>query len=175
MKRHLTSRRVAAVVIGVAIATVIILSAVTAQGRSSAPRAHTGTVALGNTALGTILVDARGRTLYLFEKDRNGVSTCDATCRTYWPALTSRGAPRAGRGVQQSLLRLAARNGVRQVTYAGHPLYTFTGDTHAGQTNGEGLTNFGARWDALTANGHKVAPTASSGGYGNGYSPGGGY
>ena len=79
----------------------------------------------------------------------------------------------------QSLLGLTpAHNGLRQVTYAGHPLYTFVGDKHAGQTTGEGLNNFGAGWYALTANGKKVEPAApapsTGGGYGGGYSYGSG-
>ena len=67
-------------------------------------------------------------------------------------------------------------DGKRQVTYAGHPLYTFAGDTKAGQTTGEGLTNFGASWDVVSASGRAVEPTTSdSGGTGNGYGGGYGY
>src|SRR5689334_9790623 len=127
-------------------------------------------VALEKTGLGPVLVDSRGRTLYLFEKDRNSVSMCNTACLAYWPALTSGHTPIAGKGVQQSLLGLSrAQNGVRQVTYAGHPLYTFVGDKKAGQTTGEGLNNFGAEWYALGVRGQKVEanPSASSGsGYG---------
>jgi predicted lipoprotein with Yx(FWY)xxD motif len=136
-------------------------------------------VALRKTTLGTVLVDARGRTLYLFEKDRGRVSACTSACLQYWPAFTSRATPRAGKGVRQSMLKLAKQsNGSLQVTYAGHPLYTFVGDKQAGQTSGEGLTNFGAGWDALAANGQKIEKSpstgSSSGGYG-GYSSGGGW
>jgi predicted lipoprotein with Yx(FWY)xxD motif len=141
--------------------------------------AHGGTsakgavVALRKTTLGAILVDARGRTLYLFEKDRSGMSACDTACAKYWPALTSRATPRAGKGVKQSMLRVTGQhNGLRQVTYAGHPLYTFVGDKRAGQTTGEGLSNFGADWYALAASGQKVEQSQSSGG---GYSSGGGW
>jgi predicted lipoprotein with Yx(FWY)xxD motif len=99
------------------IALGIILSAIgaatmlvaTAQAKVS-PKSRVrngGTViAVGKTAIGTILVDSRGRTLYLFEKDRNGVSMCNTTCLSCWPALTGHGTPRAGKGVHQSLLRL---------------------------------------------------------------------
>ena len=82
-------------------------------------------------------------------------------------------APRAGSGIQKTLLTLGrAHNGVRQVLYAGHPLYTFVGDKSAGQTTGEGLTNFGAGWYVVAANGRKIehdsnaTTTSSSGGYG---------
>ena len=134
-------------------------------------------VSVRKTALGSILVDARGRTLYLFEKDRNGASMCSSACAAYWPPLTSHAAPRAGTGVHKTLLALSnTRNGVRQVVYAGHPLYTFVGDKRAGQTTGEGLTNFGAAWYAIAASGKKVdrdnnagssSNSSSSGGYGS--------
>jgi predicted lipoprotein with Yx(FWY)xxD motif len=128
-------------------------------------------VALRKTTLGSILVDARGRTLYLFEKDSSGMSACNTACVAYWPALTSGTTPRAGKGVRQSMLKLVRqRNGLRQVTYAGHPLYTFVGDKHAGQTTGEGLTNFGAGWYAVAASGQKVEESQPSG---PGYSSGG--
>jgi predicted lipoprotein with Yx(FWY)xxD motif len=132
-------------------------------------------VTLRKTSLGTILVDPRGRTLYLFEKDGKGVSACNTACLSYWPAFTSRTVPRAGTGVQQSLLRLAKpRHGLRQVTYAGHPLYTFVGDKRSGQTTGEGLNNFGGGWDVLAADGRKIEKSHSTGS-GYGYSSGGGY
>ena len=78
--------------------------------------------------------------------------------------------------MRQSLLGLAKpQHGLRQVTYAGHPLYTFVGDKRAGQTSGEGLSNFGADWYALSASGGKVeqnqsskSSSSSSGGYGSG-------
>jgi predicted lipoprotein with Yx(FWY)xxD motif len=167
MKQLLSTRLLA---LGVAIAAAALVVAVAQAGTSSSPRPA---VALRNTALGPILVDAHGRTLYLFEKDRNGVSMCDSACVTYWPKLTSHGTPHAGKGVRQSLLGLGR---ARQVTYAGHPLYTFVGDKHAGQTSGEGLTNFGADWYAVSASGQKVERSAStSTGYGSSSSPGGGW
>ena len=141
----------------------------TAQART----AKSTVVTLRKTSLGTILVDPRGRTLYLFEKDRKGKSACTSACLSYWPAFTSRTVPRAGTGVRQSLLGLAKpQHGLRQVTYAGHPLYSFVGDKRAGQTSGEGLSNFGADWYALSAGGRKVeqnessnSSSSSSGGY----------
>ena len=130
---------------------------------SGTPRAPKGAlVALGKTALGKVLVDARGRTLYLFEKDKHGRSACYGACAAYWPPLLSPAKPRAGMGVRASLLGVATRTGgKRQVTYAGHRLYTFVGDTKAGQTTGEGSTAFGAAWDALAASGRSVEPAAS--------------
>jgi predicted lipoprotein with Yx(FWY)xxD motif len=161
MKQFLSTRLLAA---GIAVGAALLLVAGVQAGSSSHARTRTtrALVALRKTALGTILVDARGRTLYLFEKDRNGVSMCTGACAKYWPPLTSHGTPRAGKGVKQSLLRLVrARNGARRVSYAGHPLYTFVADKRAGQTAGEGLDNFGAEWYAVAANGHKVEQTTA--------------
>jgi predicted lipoprotein with Yx(FWY)xxD motif len=182
MKQLLSTRLIA---LGIVIGAAAMLVATAQAMVSSKSRVRdTGTVvALRKTAIGAILVDSRGRTLYLFEKDRNGVSLCNTACTSYWPALTSHGAPRAGKGVHQSLLRLSrAHNGVQQVTYAGHPLYTFVGDKRAGQTTGEGLSNFGAGWYALAASGRKVEQSNTGGGstsgggvYGYGYGSGGGY
>jgi predicted lipoprotein with Yx(FWY)xxD motif len=134
-------------------------------------------VTLGQTALGKVLVDARGRTLYQFGKDKPGRSACYGTCAKYWPPLLSAAKPRPGKGVRASLLGITKRtDGKRQVTYAGHPLYTFVGDTKAGQTTGEGLQNFGASWDALAAGGRAVQPPAAdSGGTDGGYGDGSGY
>jgi hypothetical protein len=77
--------------------------------------------------------------------------------------------------VRASLLGVTRRaDGRRQVTYAGHPLYRFVGDTKAGQTSGEGLTDFGAAWDAITPNGRSIEPSAAGSG-GSGDSSGSGW
>jgi predicted lipoprotein with Yx(FWY)xxD motif len=149
-------------------------AAIVATAQARAPKS--AVVTLRKTSLGAILVDPRGRTLYLFEKDSKSTSACTTACLSYWPAFTSRTVPRAGTGVRQSLLGLTKpQHGLRQVTYAGHPLYTFVGDKRAGQTSGEGLSNFGADWYALAASGRKVeqsqstnSSSGSSGGYGSG-------
>jgi len=170
-------------VLGVALAALLMLGAAAQAGNSSASRSGGSLVGLRKTALGTILVDSRGRTLYLFEKDRKGSSTCDSVCARYWPPLTSKGVARAAGGVRRSLLGLTGSGeGVRQVTYAGHPLYRFIGDKRAGQTTGEGLADFGAEWYAVSAGGHAVErgdtrrsgangdpSTSSSGGVSRGY------
>ena len=114
-------------------------------------------VSTGKTGLGRIIVNGQGRTLYLFEKDKRGSSACAGTCAMYWPPLITRGKPIAGRGVKSSLLGTIRRsNGARQVTYAGHPVYRYVLDTKAGQTNGEGLDDFGAGWDVLSPAGKKI-------------------
>ena len=167
-------------VLGVVGATTLLIAAAQASTTSrSRLGASRGTlVALRKTSLGSVLVDARGRTLYLFEKDRNGVSACDTACLKYWPALTTRGMPRAGSGVHRSQLRITPpRHGRSQVIYAGHPLYTFVGDKRPGQTTGEDLTNFGGGWYALAASGRKIERAQDSSGSSSntGSGSGGGY
>jgi predicted lipoprotein with Yx(FWY)xxD motif len=109
------------------------------------------------TSLGQVVADGRGRTLYLFEKDSPTRSRCSGTCAVYWPPLLKGAGPFAVKGVQRSLLGTITRaDGTRQVTYAGHPLYRFSGDTARGQTNGEGLQDFGAGWYALSPTGKKI-------------------
>jgi predicted lipoprotein with Yx(FWY)xxD motif len=114
-------------------------------------------VKLGQSGLGQILVDSHGRTLYLWAHDRHHKSTCYGYCAAYWPALTTKGKPRAVGGARKALLGTTRRrDGRMQVTYHGHPLYRFSGDTKAGDTTGEGLTDFGGRWDPVSAAGLAV-------------------
>jgi predicted lipoprotein with Yx(FWY)xxD motif len=121
-----------------------------------APPATT-TIALRNSAFGPILVDGAGRTLYLFEADRSGMSTCNADCASVWPPLLADGAPVAGAGINQSLLTTSTRNdGSHEVVYNGHPLYYFVSDKQAGDVTGEALSSFGAKWFVLSAAGGKV-------------------
>jgi len=124
-------------------------------------------VAVASSGLGRILVDGRGRTLYLFEKDRRGKSACAGKCAAFWPPLITSGKPRATAGAKTSLLGTTKRaDGRLQVTYNHHPLYTFVKDTRKGQTSGEGLDAFGAEWYAVSAAGTKVEKNAAkSSGY----------
>lgn len=105
--------------------------------------------------LGTILTDAEGRTLYLFEADTDGTSTCYDDCAANWPALTTDGEPQAGDGVDASLLGTTERDdGTVQVTYAGQPLYYFAGDAAAGDTNGQGVSEV---WYVVAPDGSKIS------------------
>jgi predicted lipoprotein with Yx(FWY)xxD motif len=114
-------------------------------------------VSLHHSQLGTFLSDAKGRTLYLFEADKGIMSTCYSACASVWPPLTSTGAVRAGAGVNASLLGSAKRkDGTVEVTYKRHPLYYYAADSTPGQTTGQGLNQFGAKWYVLAANGNKI-------------------
>jgi len=105
------------------------------------------TVSTKTTSLGTFLVDAKGRTLYLWDADHGSMSTCTGACAQAWPPVTTTGTPKANGAVKASLLGTTKRaDGSSELTYAGHPLYTFAGDTQPGQTTGEGSNGFGAPW-----------------------------
>ena len=142
---------------GIAIIVALVLVSTAAALAPSGSAARATTVATAANGLGRILVDGRGRTLYLFEKDKRAQSECSGVCIAYWPPLLAKGKWIGINGVKQSLLASIRRaDGSRQLTYAGHPLYLFSGDTKRGQTNGEGLTDFGAGWYALNAAGKKI-------------------
>lgn len=135
---------------------------------SPSPSATTvGRVSARSTSLGKILVDGGGRTLYLFEADKKNKSTCMGECVKIWPPLIVTGKPEAGTGgVRGNLLSTTTRdNGTKQVTYNGHPLYTFTGDHKAGDTNGQGDVAFGDTWYVLNRAGKKnTTPQRNTGG-----------
>jgi predicted lipoprotein with Yx(FWY)xxD motif len=131
-------------------------SSTSASTPTPATSTNAAVVSLRSTSLGKVLVDGSGRTLYLFEKDKGPKTTCFGTCASAWPPVTSTGKPTAGAGVTASKLTLVKGPDGQQVLYAGHPLYTYAGDGGPGQTTGEGLTDYGAPWYALSAAGKTV-------------------
>jgi predicted lipoprotein with Yx(FWY)xxD motif len=131
---------------------------------------QTATVGVATTGLGKILVDSRGRTLYLFKKDSGTNSACAGACASAWPPLRANVEPTVGSGTNASLVATTRRSdGAQQVTYNGHPLYLYQGDQKPGDTDGQGSTAFGAAWYALTPAGNQVSGRASSSGGGGGY------
>jgi predicted lipoprotein with Yx(FWY)xxD motif len=157
--------RLSAILLALAGAVAIVVTVASRPAHAATSVATT--VDLGKSALGRMLVTSRGRTLYLFEKDRNGRSSCTGTCATFWPPLLTTANPHAGTGVRASLLGTTRRpDGKLQVTYRRHPLYTFALDKRAGQTKGEGLKEFGGGWYAVSAAGTKIDDdTGGGGGY----------
>src|SRR3954451_18108809 len=142
--------------------------------KSASPAAGSGgtSVAVAGSKLGKILVDGTGRALYLFEADKGQPSACGGACASGWPRLTTKGGASAcggacasvgpplttkggataGAGVTASKLGSIKRSdGTAEVTYNGHPLYTFAGDSAAGQTTGQGSDDFGAERYVLSA------------------------
>jgi predicted lipoprotein with Yx(FWY)xxD motif len=134
--------KIQALTVAVVVAAAVIAAAIFGDASSAASqKAPKGAlISTHKTGLGKVIADARGHTLYLFEKDKSRMSSCNGACLAYWPAVLTSAKPRAGAGVRASLLGVTKRaDGRRQVTYAGHPLYRFVGDTRSGQTTGEGL------------------------------------
>jgi predicted lipoprotein with Yx(FWY)xxD motif len=122
------------------------------------PNAEEGTVfvSLGSAAgLGQVLVDSAGHTLYAFSKDSGKTSTCEGACAKAWPPLlVEHGEPEPSNGATASRLDTITRpDGTRQVTYAGHPLYSYAGDKQPGEANGNGSSAFGGTWSALKGSG----------------------
>ena len=135
-----------------------------------------GTVATAEAGgFGNVLVDSQGMTVYEFAKDQGTTSSCYGACAEGWPPVLAEGKPTAGAGAMSSQLGTTKRkDGTMQVTYAGHPLYTFVGDTEPGQATGNESTAFGGKWSVIDEAGEAVAgaPSESSssessaGGYG---------
>ncbi|HET7454626.1 MAG TPA: hypothetical protein VFJ76_03810 [Solirubrobacterales bacterium] len=115
-------------------------------------------VSLGSVKeLGMVLVDSNGMTLYDFHKDKGTTSSCYGPCAEGWPPLLTEGEATVGNGASSSQLGTTERkDGTTQVTYAGHPLYTFVADKKPGEANGNDVSAFGAQWYALQGNGEEA-------------------
>jgi predicted lipoprotein with Yx(FWY)xxD motif len=109
------------------------------------------------TEYGRVLVDGRGRALYLFTRDRTAASRCYGACAHNWPPFLTAGKPVAGAHTRADLLG-RTRRGSRshQVTYRGHPLYYYVGDRHPGEVLCQDVEEFGGRWFVVTRNGNAV-------------------
>ncbi len=133
-------------------------SSSTGTQETTAPATAKGGAAVLTVAsvpkVGTILVDAAGFTVYDFHKDKGTTSSCYGACAKVWPPLTTTDAPKAGKGAMASKLGTTKRkDGTVQVTYAGHPLYTYVTDKQPGEANGQDIDSFGAEWYALRGSG----------------------
>jgi predicted lipoprotein with Yx(FWY)xxD motif len=129
------------------------------QASPTAAAARTAKVQLRHTSIGNILVSGSGFTLYRFTRDPRNRNTCAPVteCSSIWPALRTSGKPLAGPGVKRSLLSsIPLAGGGRQVTYAGHPLYTYRPSTEPGETSYVGVMAFGGTWDAVSSSGGLV-------------------
>jgi predicted lipoprotein with Yx(FWY)xxD motif len=166
MSRNRTALASAAVAVGLGAWPVALAAqpaTAAAHTRQQArPQAHAAagpaTISLRKTSLGMILVNARGFTVYAFGKDAKRQDRCAAIsgCSVIWPIVKTSGTPRAGKGVKRSLLGTIKVGGATQVTYAGHPLYTYSGDGFKGSTSYIGIRQFGGTWSGLRASGATV-------------------
>jgi predicted lipoprotein with Yx(FWY)xxD motif len=133
------------------------------------PTANGSLLSAQPTSLGTILVDGKGRTVYEFANDKNGGSTCTGGCAANWPFVPSpTSLPTSLPGVSGQLGTTTRSDGAHQVTIAGHPVYTFAGDSAPGQTKGQGIVLDGGLWTVASPAGAPIT-TASPAGGGLGY------
>lgn len=153
--RYLASAGLTILVAGI----VVVIIAVSGRTAKSSAAQTTGGTAIGirSTSLGQTLVDGHGRTLYLFEGDKTNLSTLSAAGFAVWPAFTATGPVKAENGAQAGkIATIAGPNATRQVTYNGHPLYYYVGDTQPGDTKGQGINEFGPLWYVLGVSGNAI-------------------
>jgi predicted lipoprotein with Yx(FWY)xxD motif len=143
-------------------AAAVAAGAFAAGAQGAAPTAHASRVAkieLRHTRIGTILTTSSGFTLYEFTRDHGKTNSCVkiTNCSGSWPALQTTGSPIAGPGVRSSMLSQTSLPGAKkQVTYAGHPLYLYDGDTGPAETDYVAERAFGGNWYAINASGSSV-------------------
>jgi predicted lipoprotein with Yx(FWY)xxD motif len=127
-----------------------------------------------STSKGTVLSNAKGLTLYWFAIDTSTKSNCNGQCATFWPPVPASTKVASATSLPGKFGSITRSDGSKQLTYDGHPLYTFKQDTAAGQINGNGINTSGGLWWAVTPSGSKIAAapkpkTSSSSGGGGGY------
>lgn len=153
-----------------------LMAALAAAACASAAGHQGTTITTKSGSAGTYLTDGSGHSVYLWVKDPSGKSVCSGSCAGAWPPVPASGKVAASGGAETSYLGSITRSdGTKQVTYDGHPLYYFAGDSSAGQTSGQGSDGFGAKWWLVAPSGAQItgtAPSSPSSGGGNG---GGGY
>jgi predicted lipoprotein with Yx(FWY)xxD motif len=164
------------VAVPLAVATVSLAAACGSSTESTPPAASSapstsaaaaGVVSSQSSTIGTILVNDAGRTIYVFANDTGTTSTCTGACAANWPPVPAPSpVPSTAPGVSAQLGSTTRDDGTKQLTVAGHPVYTFAGDTAKGQTNGQGIVLSGGLWTAVTPAGkpdmHGLSAGASS-------------
>lgn len=134
-----------------------------AGGGSSSSSAGTSdaVLATARSALGTVVVDASGRTVYVFDKDTpgSGASACSGNCLAAWPAVTADSDTPAVDGVSGQVGTITRDDGTKQVTLAGMPLYLYSGDAKAGDVTGQAVLGI---WWAVSPSGTKITAAAAS-------------
>jgi predicted lipoprotein with Yx(FWY)xxD motif len=147
----------------VGVLAIAALIATTAGGTKRSSRSavpSSSAISVKQTSAGRALVDASGRTLYLFVGDRPNLSRLSAAGRAVWPPFTAATRPTASGGALSTEIgTIAAPSGSSQITYNGHPLYYYVGDRSSGQTAGQGLNEFGAGWYVVSSAGAAITST----------------
>jgi predicted lipoprotein with Yx(FWY)xxD motif len=141
--------------------------AAASNNQAASTTAATVTIKTMKTSRGTVLTDSAGMTLYWFAKDTSTMSACSGSCATYWPPVLGKPVAAAGASLPKGFGTIKRSNGQVQATYDGHPLYTYSGDTAAGQINGNDLNASGGIWWAMTPTGSDLksgttTPSSSS-------------
>jgi predicted lipoprotein with Yx(FWY)xxD motif len=170
-QRHMLGDRRRVVAVGGGLAAVLLAACSSSSGATastppvSAPSTTTGSTALvhtGSTPAGTVLVDAGGRTIYVFAADSPGHSTCSGSCLTYWPPVPAPATiPSSIPGVTATLGMLKRSDGTRQLTVNGWPVYTYSGDTGPGSSAGQGVNGSGGLWWVLGPSGAQMTDSGS--------------
>ena len=112
---------------------------------------------------GTVLASSSGRAVYLWAKDTGDMSNCNGACAGAWPPVTTTGTATASGGAKASDIGTITRSdGTKQVTYDGHPLYYFSGDSGPGAASGQGSDAFGAKWWLVAPTGSDVTAGVTS-------------
>ena len=144
---------------------------------ASAPASGSVIVKIKKTDAGTVLTNAAGFTLYTFQADKGTTSVCYGACAQFWPPVIGTAHMAAGQNISGHFGTTTRKDGKTQVTFDGHPLYTYAGDTQPGQTSGNGINQDGGIWNVITtsasgagaASSPSSAPSSGSGGGGYGY------
>ena len=112
-------------------------------------------IAVGDSEFGTMLFGSNNQAIYAFQNDTRGKSVCYGECARAWPPVLTMGKPRAGKGVRKSLLgTVGRRNGSRQVTYAGKPLYFYAHEA-PGEVRCHNVNLNGGFWWVVGPNGKR--------------------
>jgi predicted lipoprotein with Yx(FWY)xxD motif len=140
-------------------------SASPASGSSSSAAGASGATVIttAKSSAGTVLTSGSGRAVYLWVKDTGDMSNCTGACAGAWPPVTTTGTPTAAGSAKASDIGTITRSdGTKQVTYDGHPLYYFSGDSGPGMATGQGSDSFGALWWLVTPAGSSVTSSVTS-------------
>ena len=162
--RRLTLLFAAGAVVAIVVLVLVLITR-SSGAEKDKPTKASGTVHVATSKYGQILVNAEGRTLYLFIPDTKGKSTCYHGCAKVWPPVIASESTHAGAGVSpEELTQVRRDDGTQQVVYHHHPLYTMTADTRPGQTKGQA---FLGTWFVVSPHGNAITGGVkpSSGGY----------
>jgi predicted lipoprotein with Yx(FWY)xxD motif len=124
------------------------------------------TISAHKGSLGTFLTTSAGKSLYLFAGDTSSKSTCYGACATHWPPLTGSAAQTSGAANSAMTGTTKRTDGTTQITYGGHPLYTYVGDNSPGDTTGQGVNLDGGKWWLVDTQGKQIGGSGYSTGYG---------